>query len=78
MAKIAVIAVVFAFVVLVYGVEGSEPGKTSLRYFPKGPIKEGYIVLPSAMLKDAKVLRRWVKVGIEYALSLPRSVKKGK
>jgi len=55
-----------------------EKGAKPLRYFPKGPIKEGYAVLPIAMLKDAKALRRWVKASIEYALSLPRSVKKDK
>ncbi|HLQ27238.1 MAG TPA: TfoX/Sxy family protein [Acidiferrobacterales bacterium] len=56
----------------------NEKGAKPLRYFPKGPIKKDYVVLPNAMLKDVKVLRRWVKISIEYVLSLPRSLKKGK
>ncbi len=54
----------------------NEKGAKHLRYFPKGPIKKDYVVLPKAMLKDMKTLRRWVKVSIEYALSLPEPVRK--
>ena len=50
-------------------------GAKRLRYFPKGPIKKDYVVLPKAMLKDMKTLRRWVKVSIEYALSLPGPIR---
>ena len=46
-----------------------------LRYFPKGPIKRGYVVLPKAMLNDMKSLRRWVKISIEYVLTLPKPVR---
>ncbi|SRR6266849_1987430 len=56
----------------------NEKGAKPLCYFPKGPIKEDYVILPKAMLKDVKALRRWVKVSVEYVLSLPRSIKKGK
>lgn len=56
----------------------NEQGAKHLRYFPKGPVKKDYVVLPKAMLKDMKTLRRWVKVSIEYALSLPAPVRKGK
>lgn len=42
-----------------------------LRYFPKGPIKEEYIVLPRAVLNDASAFRRWVKASIEYVTSRP-------
>jgi len=55
-----------------------EKGAKPLRYFPKGPIKKDYVVLPNAMLKNMKALRRWMKVSVEYARSLPRSAKKGK
>ncbi len=51
-------------------------GAKHLRYFPKGPIKKHYVVLPKAMLKDMKTLRRWVKVSIEYVLSLPEPIRK--
>ena len=49
-----------------------EKGTKNLRYFPKGPIKKDYVVLPKAILNDAKALRLWVKRSIEYALTPPR------
>jgi TfoX/Sxy family transcriptional regulator of competence genes len=49
----------------------NEKGAEPLRYFPKGPIKKEYIILPKAMLRDAKTLRRWVNASIEYVLSPP-------
>ena len=55
-----------------------ERGAKYLRYFPKGPIKRDYVVLPGSMLKEMKTLRRWVKVGIEYVLSLPAPMKRKK
>ena len=56
----------------------NEHGAKPLRYFPKGPIKKDYVVLPESMLKDMKALRRWVKMSIEYVGSLPAPVKKSK
>jgi TfoX/Sxy family transcriptional regulator of competence genes len=53
-----------------------EPGTKYLRYFPKGPIKKDYVVLPATMLNDMKALRSWVKAAIEYALTLPRPPRK--
>ena len=50
----------------------NEKGAKHLRYFPKGPVKKDYVVLPKAMLKDMKTLRHLVKVSIEYVLSLPK------
>ena len=55
-----------------------EQGAKPLRYFPKAPIKKDYVILPKAMLKDMKILRRWVKVSIEYVLSLPAPVRRRK
>jgi hypothetical protein len=49
-----------------------------LRYFPKAPIKKDYVILPKTMLKDMRMLRRWVKVSIEYVLSLPVPVRRRK
>ena len=46
-----------------------------LRYFPKGPIKKDYVVLPKAVLNDIKALRNWVKASIEYVVSLPLPAK---
>jgi TfoX/Sxy family transcriptional regulator of competence genes len=48
-----------------------EHGADRLRYFPDGPIKKDYVVLPDSMLEDMEALRHWVAIGIEYALTLP-------
>ncbi len=45
--------------------QGAEP----LRYFPQGPVKREYVVLPPRMVEDSKMLRRWVTKSIEYAVS---------
>ena len=55
------------------GQKGSKP----LRYFPKGPIKKDYVVVPEAMMSDIKTLRRWIQASLEYALSRPKPVGKG-
>ena len=48
--------------------EGAKP----LRYFPKGPIKKEYVILPEAVMNDPGALRRWIRAGVEYVASLPR------
>ena len=48
-----------------------DKGAKHLRYFPKGPIKKDYVVLPEAMLKDMKTVRHWVEVSIEYVAGPP-------
>ncbi len=48
-----------------------ELGAKPLRYFPKGPIKKDYVVLPKVALNDIKALRNWVKISVEYVVSLP-------
>src|SRR5713226_6291000 len=55
-----------------------QQGAKYLRYFPKGPIKKDYVVLPGSMLKEMKTLRRWAKVSVEYVLSLPAPERKKK
>ena len=45
-------------------------GAKPLRYFPKGPIKKDYVVLPRSMLNDMKILRRWIRTSIEECLKL--------
>ena len=49
-----------------------------LRYFPKGPIKKDYVVLPKSMLREMSTLGRLAKTSVEYALSLPAPIKKKK
>lgn len=53
-----------------------EKGTKSLRYFPKGPIKKDYVVLPNYMLTDKKRLRSWIKLTAEYVITLPKPLKK--
>ena len=55
-----------------------QQGAKYLRYFPQGPIKKDYVVLPESLLKEMKTLRRWAKVSVEYALSLPAPERKAK
>jgi len=55
-----------------------QKGAKHLRYFPNGPIKKDYLVLPKTMLKDMRTLRRWVRVSIEYVLTLPEPDRKKK
>ena len=50
-----------------------DSGTKQLRYFPKGPIKKDYVVLPDAMLEDMKTLRHWLEVSIEYVTGLPKT-----
>ena len=55
-----------------------QKGVKHLRYFPNGPIKKDYVVLPKTMWKDRITLRRWVRVGMEYVLTLPEPARKKK
>lgn len=54
-----------------------QKGTKPLRYFPEGPIKKDYVILPKIILNDVKVLRYWVKLCIEHAASLPEPVERG-
>jgi TfoX/Sxy family transcriptional regulator of competence genes len=56
----------------------TEQGAKPLRYFAKGPIKKDYVVLPKAVLNDIRALRNWVKLSVEYVVSLPPPVKRGR
>lgn len=49
-----------------------------LRYFPKGPIKKGYVLFPNGLARGGKALREYVKESIEYALTLPKPRRKHK
>ena len=55
-----------------------EQGAKPLRYFPKGPIKIDYVVLPNSVINDIEALRNWVKVSVEYVVSLPLLAKGGR
>ena len=47
----------------------NEKGVKHLRYFPKGPIKKNYVVLPKAMLKNTNTLKHWIKTSIKYVIA---------
>jgi TfoX/Sxy family transcriptional regulator of competence genes len=49
-------------------------GTKPLRYFPQGPIKKDYVILSKTVLNDAKVLRHWVRLSIEYVALPPEPV----
>ncbi len=53
-----------------------QKGAEHLRYFPKGPIKKEYVILPKAMLKDKRALRHWVRASIAFTLTLPKHARK--
>ena len=44
-------------------------GTKALRYFPKGPVKKEYIVLPDTMLKDKKTLYRWITASLRHVMA---------
>ena len=44
-------------------------GAKPLRYFPKGPIKKDYVILPVRLAADAVALRPWIVQSIAFALA---------
>ncbi|MBI3582532.1 MAG: TfoX/Sxy family protein [Nitrospinae bacterium] len=49
----------------------NQQGAKLLRYFPKGPIKKDYVVLPESLLNEMRTLGRLAKTSVKYAMSLP-------
>ena len=47
-----------------------QKGVKQLRYFPKGHIKKGYVVLPKRIVDNKKLLGHWIKTSFEYVISL--------
>lgn len=43
-----------------------------LHYFPGSPIKKEYAVFPKDIVNNLKSLRYWVKISIEYVISLQK------
>ena len=46
-------------------------GAKPLRYFPKGPVKKDYAVVPAAFRTDKRKLALWARRSIDHALTLP-------
>jgi TfoX/Sxy family transcriptional regulator of competence genes len=53
-----------------------EEGTQHLQYFPKGPIKKEYVVLPQRLMDDLERLSFLVGKSIDYALTLCQPKKK--
>ncbi len=51
-------------------------GGGALRYFPNGPVKKDYVVLPRKIRDDRRSLRAWARKSIAYALTLPKPKKR--
>ena len=49
-----------------------------LRYFPRGPVKKGYVLFPGGVAEGSETLHGFVKESIEYALTLPKPRRKQK
>lgn len=47
-------------------------GAKPLRYFPQGPIKKDYVIVPDGMALDAGALAPWVAKSVLFALTLPK------
>jgi len=43
-----------------------EAGARPLRYFPKGPVKKEYVVLPETIARDDNALAPWIEESIRY------------
>ena len=43
-----------------------EEGATPLRYFAKGPIKKDYIVIPDTIVRDGRVLGKWIDESLRF------------
>jgi TfoX/Sxy family transcriptional regulator of competence genes len=48
-------------------------GATPLRYFPQGPIKKDYVVVPEKIARDADALAPWVATSVRFALAVPKA-----
>ncbi len=53
-----------------------EEGAKTLQYFPQGPTKKDYVVLPKRLQEDRRQIGYWVDQSILYVLTLPRPDKK--
>ncbi len=51
-------------------------GATPLRYFPNGPIKKDYVVVPRSYREDRRKLATWARKSIDHVLTLPKPKKR--
>jgi len=46
-------------------------GAKPLRYFPKGPIKKDYVLVPRDFADDRRKFKLWARQAIDHVLTLP-------
>ncbi|NQY74404.1 MAG: TfoX/Sxy family protein [Candidatus Margulisbacteria bacterium] len=49
---------------------------TPLRYFPKSPIKNGYVLFPGGVENEGETLHKYVKESISHVLTLSKPKRK--
>ena len=51
-----------------------EAGARPLRYFPKGPVKKDYVILPETNARDDNALTPWIEESIRFSMdAMPKS-----
>jgi len=53
-----------------------ERGAGPLRYFPRGPIKKDYVVIPRRLAEDPVALAPWINASIRFSLGVTSRRKK--
>jgi hypothetical protein len=52
-------------------------GAKPLRYFPTGPVKKDYVVVPKPMASDADALAPWVAESVLFSQTIPKARRTG-
>ncbi len=48
-------------------------GAKPLRYFPTGPIKKDYVVVPKPMVSDVDALAPWIAKSVLFSQTVPKA-----
>jgi len=48
-------------------------GAKPLRYFPSGPIKRDYVIVPEPMVSDADALTPWITKSVLFSQTVPKA-----
>ena len=48
-----------------------DQGARPLRYFPNGPVKKDYVIVPKRMAGDADILAPWIVESVRFAQTFP-------
>ena len=47
-------------------------GAKPLRYFPKGPVKKDYVIVPDRIVRNAEALAPWVAASVAFSQIFPK------